>query len=119
MNNSYFLCDVAPMKLRVYCMHLLLHNNVEKMLHKNFMPLLTHENACIIYTEVTWRLLFALGCSWVVRHPFSLVYKSAGTISWISQWIFNGSLSGTSAGREISKIEEAGSHFVGQIATKL
>ena len=33
--------------------------------------------------------------------------------------VFNGSLSGTSAGREISKIEEAGSHFVGQIATKL
>ena len=26
--------------------------NVEKKLHKNFMPLLTHENACIIYTEV-------------------------------------------------------------------
>ena len=24
MNNSYFVCDVAPMKLRVYCMHLLL-----------------------------------------------------------------------------------------------
>ena len=74
MNNSYFVCDVAPMKLcypprttvdRVYCMHLLLHNNVEKKLHKNFMPLLTHENACIIYTEVTWRLLFTLGCSWV------------------------------------------------------
>ena len=83
------------------------------------MPLLTHENACIIYTEVTWRLLFTLGCSWVVRQPFSLVYKSAGTISWISSWIFNGSLSGNSAGREISKIEEAGSHFVGQIATKL
>ena len=37
------------------------------------MPLLTHENACIIYTEVTWRLLFTLSCSWVVRHPFSLV----------------------------------------------
>ena len=49
MNNSYFVCDVAPMKLRVYCMHLLLHNNVEKKLHKNFMPLLTHENACIIH----------------------------------------------------------------------
>ena len=32
------------------------------------MPLLTHENACIIYTEVTWRLLFTLGCSWVI--PF-------------------------------------------------
>ena len=89
MNNSYFVCDVAPMKLcypaprttvdRVYCMHLLLNNNVDKKLHKNFMPLLTHEN-----TEVTWRLLFTLGCSWVVRHPFSLVYKSAGTISWIS-----------------------------------
>ena len=24
----------------------------KKKLHKNFMPLLTHENACIIYTEV-------------------------------------------------------------------
>ena len=24
MNNSYFVCDVAPMKLHVYCMHLLL-----------------------------------------------------------------------------------------------
>ena len=93
MNNSYFVCDVAPMKLCyphaqqsivctvcIYCYY----NNVEKKLHKNFMPLLTHENACIIYTEVTWRLLFTLGCSWVVRHPFSLVYKSAGTISWIS-----------------------------------
>ena len=78
LSNSYFVCDVAPMKLRVYCMHLLLHNNVEKKLHKNLMPLLTHGNACIIYTEVTWRLLFTLGCS------FSLVYKSAGTISWIS-----------------------------------
>ena len=98
MNNSYFVCDVAPMKLCyphaqqsivcVLCTHLLLHNNVEKKLHKNFMPLLTHKNACIIYTEVTWRLLFTLDCSWVARHPFSLVYKSAGTISWISQWIF-------------------------------
>ena len=68
MNNSYFVCDVAPMKLRVYCMHLLLQRR--KKLHKNFIPLLTHENACIIYTEVTWRLLFTLGCSWVVRHPF-------------------------------------------------
>ena len=24
------------------------------------MPLLTHENACIIYKEVTWRLMFTL-----------------------------------------------------------
>ena len=32
---------------------------------------------------------------------------------------FQWSLSGTSAGREISKIEEAGSHFVRQIATKI
>ena len=115
MNNSYFVCDAALMKLRVYCTVGIYCYNVEKKLHKNFMPLLTHENACIIYTEVTWRLLFTLGCSWVVRHPFSLVYTSAGTISWI----FNGSLSGTSVGRDISKIEEARSHFVGQIATKL
>ena len=93
MNNSYFVCDVAPMKLCyphaqqsivctvcIYCYT----TTSKKKLHKNVMPLLTHENACIIYTEVTWRLLFTLGCSWVVRHPFSLVYKSAGTISWIS-----------------------------------
>ena len=84
------------------------------------MPLLTHDNTCIIYTEVTWRLLFTLGCSW---EPCTSSLFAGLQVRWYYivdfivdfEWVFVG----TSAGRKISKIEEAGYHFVGQIATKL
>ena len=75
MNNSYFVCDVAPMKLCYphaqqsivcNCMHLLLHNNVKKRLHKNFMPLLTHENA--------WKLMYNIHGSNMASSVYSWLF---------------------------------------------